>query len=606
MIMTVGSLTMFILLSIPIISHPIWHIIDSAFLAGLVGSLADWYAVHVLLYPAPVFMRFWPFKKHSNLLIRNRPKLEENIVGMVQDELLSPDKIWDHVEQINVFGHLLTHIQRRETISKVVEFVQTNELLVPIANQLDREDLAQFLDDSLKKQLGKFEFAQPLGKWMIRAINRGDHYQIWETLLNGLDENLRSKESIEVISKVIKKGLLSYLPTLRTQANSSQNIEWIDSWLRNQLENVDIAKLAGSAVKDAIQKGSHNLLVNDLLQHLHGWVHHDPQLRSTIRIKLDDVIENYKQGSGPFRKFFVKVFETLAVDKDRVTESITAEIAKYIYTLKNDASHEMRLRLNAEIEAYAEKMITGDEEVLNGIEKLRKELLSVNLDSAIRQLLNWGVDTLEKEFQKDPSDLSLLDFTPIANSLVVGASTLIDELKNNPNHFIREKVDTAVRQYAEKLSMGEPDAVGFMERLKNDILSHTDLTKMIKETLQGFKSHLLAQLAQRDGFLWGAMGKYLADIRDHFISKPQDQERILVWTRQKAKAILEENHYQIGTMVKTSLSLFSDESLIEIVDDKFGEDLQFVRLNGAVLGFLIGAVLAGIPQILRSFNQLLR
>ncbi|NLD49368.1 MAG: DUF445 family protein, partial [Clostridiaceae bacterium] len=263
-VMAAGSLTMFILLSIPILSHPVWKIIDSAFLAGLVGSLADWYAVRVLLHPAPFYMNFWPFKKHSNLLIRNRSKLEENIVGMVQDELLSPNKIWDHVEQTNVFGHLLSHIQRSETISKIVEFIQTNELLIPIANQLDREDLAQFLDDSLKKQLEKFEFAQPLGNWMTKAINRGDHYQIWETLLDGLDENIKSEESIEVISKVIKKGLMSYLPTLRTQANNSHNIEWIDKWLRNQLENVDIPKLAGSAVKDAIQKGSHNLLVNDL------------------------------------------------------------------------------------------------------------------------------------------------------------------------------------------------------------------------------------------------------------------------------------------------------------------------------------------------------
>ena len=40
--------------------------------------------------------------------------------------------------------------------------------------------------------------------------------------------------------------------------------------------------------------------------------------------------------------------------------------------------------------------------------------------------------------------------------------------------------------------------------------------------------------------------------------------------------------------------MFTDEALVKIVDDKFGDDLQFVRLNGAVLGFLIGVILSGI------------
>jgi uncharacterized membrane-anchored protein YjiN (DUF445 family) len=48
----------------------------------------------------------------------------------------------------------------------------------------------------------------------------------------------------------------------------------------------------------------------------------------------------------------------------------------------------------------------------------------------------------------------------------------------------------------------------------------------------------------------------------------------------------------IGQMVRGSLEKLSDLDLVGQIEEKVGQDLQYIRLNGAIVGGLAGAVLA--------------
>ena len=266
--------------------------------------LADWYAVHVLLHPAPLFMRFWPFKKHSDLIIRNRPKLEQNIVCMVQDDLLAPDKIWGHLERYEVFGRLLAGAHDPKMIARLVDFVQSNALLVPLAEQVDRPDIAAWLDQLLHEHLGKASIGKPLGQWLLKAMARGEQQAAWESIHNGLTSNINSQQSIDLISKVVRSALLGYLPTFRIQAKRPEVRKRLEKWLRSWLEGLHLARLAGTAVRDAIHKGAYNAFLDDLLGHLHNWVSEDAAVRAVVRKMLEDAIASYKREINAIQRWF--------------------------------------------------------------------------------------------------------------------------------------------------------------------------------------------------------------------------------------------------------------------------------------------------------------
>jgi uncharacterized membrane-anchored protein YjiN (DUF445 family) len=592
--MATGSVATEVVLRAAGATNPAWQLLANGFHAGLVGALADWYAVHVLMHPAPVFMRFWPFKRHSDLLIRNRPKLEQNIIRMVQDELLSSDKVWGHLERMDAFGRLISGVRQPSTITSIVDFVRSNEILVPLANQLDRADIAASLDDLLKEQLGNTAIGKHLGQWLLKAVERGEQRAAWEAVLDGLAANVNSTESLDLISKMIRSAFLGYLPTLRQQARRPEVTTRLEQWARGWLDKLDLALLAGTAVRDAINKGAHDPLLEDLLAHLHGWVAEDGTIWTAVRQLLEDAIASYREDVGPVKRLFARFLEWAALDKEKAVRAIVGEIAAYIREVQQTPSHRLRESLREQIEVYAEKLVTGDKAVLEGFERLRKQIIAVKLEPVLEQLLRWAFDTLEADLSNAVSGAVLVDFDAVARSVAAGASTMLLEIRSNPEHFIRRRADGALRSYAVKLASEDPEATAFVERLKKDIVRNSSTKDVLHSLLSGLKGSLLAQLTDKESPLWRAIQDALREAQGRFLSDASSQGRLLAWLRPKAKALLEQHHSQIGAMVEGSLKMFTDAALVKIVDDKFGDDLQFVRLNGALLGFLIGVILSSV------------
>ncbi|MFC5472260.1 DUF445 domain-containing protein [Cohnella suwonensis] len=57
---------------------------------------------------------------------------------------------------------------------------------------------------------------------------------------------------------------------------------------------------------------------------------------------------------------------------------------------------------------------------------------------------------------------------------------------------------------------------------------------------------------------------------------------------------VEANHYRLGALLKDNIDKMDDKALVGMLEEKIGGDLQWIRVNGAVCGFLIGLVLSGI------------
>ncbi|WCM61782.1 DUF445 domain-containing protein [Paenibacillus polymyxa] len=63
--------------------------------------------------------------------------------------------------------------------------------------------------------------------------------------------------------------------------------------------------------------------------------------------------------------------------------------------------------------------------------------------------------------------------------------------------------------------------------------------------------------------------------------------------------LVEANHSRIGNLVRENVDKMDNKSLIALMEDKLGQDLQWIRINGAVTGFLIGIVLTGIRMLIQ-------
>ncbi|GHH98596.1 DUF445 domain-containing protein [Neobacillus kokaensis] len=79
-----------------------------------------------------------------------------------------------------------------------------------------------------------------------------------------------------------------------------------------------------------------------------------------------------------------------------------------------------------------------------------------------------------------------------------------------------------------------------------------------------------------------------------------DEEKVHqfeAWIKGQISNFIDHNHSKIGTLVKENLDKLDTMTLTNMIESNVGKDLQWIRVNGAVCGFLIGLVLVGIKAL---------
>ncbi|WP_322907300.1 DUF445 domain-containing protein [Paenibacillus campi] len=75
----------------------------------------------------------------------------------------------------------------------------------------------------------------------------------------------------------------------------------------------------------------------------------------------------------------------------------------------------------------------------------------------------------------------------------------------------------------------------------------------------------------------------------------KDQEKVRGWEDRLRNGIIHavsRNHYRLGQLVKENLDQMDNDTLVHMLEEKVGQDLQWIRVNGAICGFIVGIILS--------------
>ncbi|MZP29966.1 DUF445 family protein [Heliobacterium undosum] len=75
------------------------------------------------------------------------------------------------------------------------------------------------------------------------------------------------------------------------------------------------------------------------------------------------------------------------------------------------------------------------------------------------------------------------------------------------------------------------------------------------------------------------------------VEDPLLRERLEERLKEALFTIIEKEHRLIGTIVRNVLDAFTNDDLNRFIEDKAGNDLQWIRINGSVVGAIVGLVL---------------
>lgn len=184
--LVVAALTWFILLlAAKFFPAQSWwiHILVLSAEAGVVGGLADWYAITVLFrnpfghVPIPKFL-----KDHTEIIPRNKARIAESMGRFVQENFLSPQVVEKSLQQTDLSMAVGRWLANPQNSVQVTEIVQ--QTVPKIFEFVGQEQIARFIQSNSVQWLRHTQVNQ-LASEMLRAVLENDFHQ--DVLQRGLD-----------------------------------------------------------------------------------------------------------------------------------------------------------------------------------------------------------------------------------------------------------------------------------------------------------------------------------------------------------------------------------------------------------------------------------
>lgn len=165
---------------------------------------------------------------------------------------------------------------------------------------------------------------------------------------------------------------------------------------------------------------------------------------------------------------------------------------------------------------------------------------------------------------------------------------LIDDIKSNPEeHKIIIALDKQLYEYGERLAHGDEKAQADINQFGEHFLD----SGIVKQSLTRLKAMIKESLFENEN-------EYTLLIRDKvnimlqsFHNDESKIEQTDAWLKSTLLQLIETHHYKIGELVGESLQKLSNVELVKQIESKVGEDLQYIRLNGAIVGGIVGMII---------------
>jgi uncharacterized membrane-anchored protein YjiN (DUF445 family) len=178
------------------------------------------------------------------------------------------------------------------------------------------------------------------------------------------------------------------------------------------------------------------------------------------------------------------------------------------------------------------------------------------------------------------------------------ASTELLNAAAEPNHPLREYVFGALRRFAGRLAAGDGDALQQVEQVRTALVESLEAGPLVRDLLAQLQVQVDRDLDAPESGLSELIDRKLRDAVLELLDNPERRATFDQWVRTTADDLLRRHHHQIGLTVRENLEALDTDTLVARIEDRVGADLQFIRLNGALVGGLIGVLLALAHRLL--------
>ncbi|MET7486002.1 DUF445 domain-containing protein [Streptomyces sp. NPDC005538] len=282
---------------------------------------------------------------------------------------------------------------------------------------------------------------------------------------------------------------------------------------------------------------------------------------------------------------------------DRVTAELSAALRGALTVLRD-----------SDVQAVVGEAITrraDAQEIAPGIGKTLEKIVADGghkrvVDLIVTRAHDWLV--LHDEQVMDAVEGGAPGWTPrfvdkrIGERVYKELLRFVTEMRDMPSHPARGALDRFLGDFAADLQ-SDTDTRARVERLKGEVLGRGEVQDLIASAWTSVRSMIVSAAEDERSELRLRVRASLLSLGARMAVEPKLQEKVDGWVEGAAVYVVTTYRKEITSLITDTVAGWDAEHTTRKIEANIGRDLQFIRINGTVVGSLAGLLIYTVSRL---------
>ena len=184
----------------------------------------------------------------------------------------------------------------------------------------------------------------------------------------------------------------------------------------------------------------------------------------------------------------------------------------------------------------------------------------------------------------------------IFDKIYSAVMTFLREVDSNPQHHIKKDIDFRSREFAERLR-SDGRLIDEGERLKQELLDHPEFQAWTKDLWSSLQRGFGDATRAADSDVRRRITDAVVTLADRLVEDEALQAKVDAWLESIVVYLAEAGRGEIGALIANTVEGWDPNDTADRIELQVGRDLQFIRINGTIVGGLAGFTIHAISEI---------
>jgi uncharacterized membrane-anchored protein YjiN (DUF445 family) len=183
----------------------------------------------------------------------------------------------------------------------------------------------------------------------------------------------------------------------------------------------------------------------------------------------------------------------------------------------------------------------------------------------------------------------------VADNVVMVLREAFAEIEREAHHPLRIRLDDAIGKLVTQLADSQEYREQIAEHTRK-LLGHPLLRDYISGVWRDIRRNLQEEAASDNSLLKAWLYEVIHAVTQALLHNEELRDRLNEWMHDVAVEAVQSHQREVGSLIADTVREWDTETVTRRIEQRVGEDLQYIRINGTLIGGLVGLTIYTVSR----------